>query len=130
MNKFLFVLFLVSTHNAYASKNFVDLKSKEKINAVLSAIPAGKINLAQRLNELGLEPSTVALSEADDSDINDGSSTYQKGDKFVDIYLKTPITTNPKCDLFPLIKFKVRKGNYLPESKASNFLLTGKCSLK
>lgn len=127
MKKALIIAALLISSHAYASKNPITIKSQDKINKITSSIPAQGKSLGYVLNIHALSVSKILLSEADEADINDGSSLYKKGDKFIDIYLKNPLPTNSKCEIWQSFNLILRKGKYFAESRTSNFLLNGKC---
>lgn len=127
LKKPLLIAALLACQHSYASKNAVTIKSQDKINQLISSIPAQGGRLDYVLSRYGLRVSSILLLEADDADINDGSFMYKKGDKFIDIYLKTPIPSNAQCEIWQPITLLLRKRKYLPQSRTSNFLLKGKC---
>jgi hypothetical protein len=121
------VLALLTSQTAIASKNFVSVRDPAQVSKLLSEIPSRGKNLGVVSLRYGLTVESILLSEPDEFDITDGSSSIRRGDRFVDINLREPLPAVLECPLFQPISFTLRRGKYLPGTTSANFLSRGKC---
>jgi hypothetical protein len=121
------VLALLTSQSAIASKNFVSVRDPAQLSKLLSEIPSRDKNLSTVFLRYGLTVESILLSEPDESDIDDGSSSIRRGDRFLDINLREPLPNVLECPLFQPIAFTLRGGKYLPQTTTANFLSRGKC---
>lgn len=121
------VVMLLVSQDAIASKNFISVTDPVEIDKILRKIPARNANLSFFLRRYGLTVESILLSDPDESDISDGSSSSRRGDRFLDINLREPLPAGLECPLFQPISFTLRRGKYLPGTTTANFLSHSKC---
>ncbi|MES2742467.1 MAG: hypothetical protein V4754_16195 [Pseudomonadota bacterium] len=125
--RIMFLALTLSAYSAHAVSNQVTLYTPSEIKQVMRAVPVGNDNLLEVMSRLDLVVSNVRIAEADEGDVNDGTFTHRKGDKFFDFKIKDLQGKRLACALSNEFRLTLRKGQYLAESRTSNFLINSKC---
>lgn len=106
------------------------ITDRKMIGNFLVTIPARHTNMAVILENYGVLVESVNVSEPDKFDIADESGLNEKNDRSIDISMREPIPQSLiSCSRMPSINILKRRGKYIPITKTTNFLMTGRCEL-